>query len=81
MKHYLLRLFLFLASTSLLAQANKVTIENANDGTKLLVDGQEFMINGMNWDYIPIGQTVATTSYQFWNQSEMQRCHSLKIWV
>jgi len=70
MKHYLLRLFLFLASTSLLAQANKVTVENANNGMKLLVDGEDFMINGMNWDYIPIGQTVATTSYQFWNQSD-----------
>ncbi|GGG08280.1 hypothetical protein GCM10011344_06060 [Dokdonia pacifica] len=70
MKHYLLRLFLFLATTSLVAQANKVTLENASDGTKLLVDGQKFMINGMNWDYIPIGQTVATTSYQFWNQSD-----------
>ena len=70
MKHYLLRLFLFLASTSLLAQANKVTIASAADGKILMVDGQEFMINGMNWDYIPIGQTIATTSYQFWNQSD-----------
>lgn len=70
MKHYLLRLFLFLASTSIVAQANKVTIDNANDGMKLIVDGQELMINGMNWDYIPIGQTIATTSYQFWNQSD-----------
>ena len=70
MKHYLLRLLLLLASTSLLAQANKVTISNVNDGSKLIVDGQDFMINGMNWDYIPIGQTIATTSYQFWNQSD-----------
>lgn len=70
MKHYLLRLLLLLASTSLFAQANNVTIENTNNGMKLLVDGQDFMINGMNWDYIPIGQTVATTSYQFWNQSD-----------
>ncbi|WP_299681287.1 glycosidase [uncultured Dokdonia sp.] len=70
MKHYLLRLFLFLATTSLVAQANKVTVENTSDGAKLIVDGQDLMINGMNWDYIPIGQTVATTSYQFWNQSD-----------
>ncbi len=70
MKHYLLRLFLLLASTSLLAQANKVTISSADDGMRLIVDGQEFMVNGMNWDYIPIGQTIATTSYQFWNESD-----------
>jgi len=70
MKHYLLKLFLVLLSTSLLAQANKVTVDNAEDGMRLIVDGKELMINGMNWDYIPIGQTVATTSYQFWNQSD-----------
>lgn len=67
MKHYLLRLFLLLASTSLYAQANKVTISSADDGMKLMVDGQEFIINGMNWDYVPIGSNY---SYNFWAQSD-----------
>ena len=70
MKYNLLRLFVFIASTSLFAQANMVTIASKDDGMLLMVDGQEFMVNGVNWDYIPIGQTVATTSYQFWNQSD-----------
>lgn len=70
MKNLLLGLVLICSTTSLLAQANIVTIDNSSDGQTLIVDGEEFMINGMNWDYIPIGQTIATTSYQFWNQSD-----------
>jgi hypothetical protein len=28
----------------------------SNDkGMKLVVDGKDFMVNGMNWDYYPIG--------------------------
>lgn len=70
MKQYWLALSILFLSTSLLAQANKVELQQDQSGTRLVVDGKEFMINGMNWDYIPIGQTVATTSYQFWNQSD-----------
>ena len=36
-------------------------------GTKLSVNGNSFMINGMNWDYFPIGTNY---SYSLWNQSE-----------
>ncbi len=70
MKQYLLRLFFLLLTTSLLAQGNKVSVVNSTDGSRLMVDGQELMINGMNWDYVPIGTTIASTSYQFWNQSD-----------
>ncbi|MBT8276809.1 MAG: glycosidase [Bacteroidia bacterium] len=70
MKKNLLRLFFLIFTTSLLGQANKVTVSNATDGQRLIVDGKEIMVNGMNWDYIPIGETIATTTYQFWNQPD-----------
>ena len=35
---------------------------------KLVVNGKDFMINGMNWDYIPIGTN--TVNADFWNQSD-----------
>jgi len=34
---------------------------------KLKVNGQDFMVNGMNWDYFPIGTNY---SYSLWNQNE-----------
>jgi hypothetical protein len=70
MKKNLLRLFFLVFTTTLLAQANKVTVTNSSDGQRLIVDGKEIMVNGMNWDYIPIGETIATTAYQFWNQPD-----------
>ncbi|MDC1516005.1 glycosidase [Polaribacter sp.] len=38
-----------------------------HQGIKLSVNGNDFMINGMNWDYFPIGTNY---SYSLWNQSE-----------
>ena len=34
---------------------------------KLKVNGKDFMVNGMNWDYYPIGTNY---SYSLWNQSD-----------
>ena len=34
---------------------------------KLAVNGEDFMINGMNWDFFPIGSNY---SYSLWNQPE-----------
>ncbi|MEM1136711.1 MAG: glycoside hydrolase family 2 TIM barrel-domain containing protein, partial [Bacteroidota bacterium] len=48
-------------------QANKVYVQQSDNGMKLVVDNQDFMINGMNWDYFPIGTNF---SYSLWNQSE-----------
>ncbi len=45
----------------------KVTIERSDDGFKLMIENEDFMINGMNWDYFPIGTNY---SYSLWNQSE-----------
>ena len=35
---------------------------------RLLVDGQPFMVNGMNWDYVPIGNTI--TDPGIWSRSD-----------
>lgn len=67
MKNKFLRVVLFLLTTSAIAQSNSVTVVNSDNGMKLSVDGKDLMINGMNWDYVPIGTNY---SYSLWNQSE-----------
>ena len=59
-------LFLFISCT-LYSQNYKVIVEKSDQGMKLLVDGKDFMINGMNWDYVPIGKNYA---YSLWKQSD-----------
>ncbi len=68
MKNVVLRLLLFLFTVSIFGQANKVSVLNNDKGMKLLVNGKDFMINGMNWDYIPIGTN--TVNADFWNKSD-----------
>ncbi|MBK7701841.1 MAG: hypothetical protein IPI34_02560 [bacterium] len=36
-------------------------------GSRLQVDGRDFMILGMNWDYLPIGQNY---TYSLWSQPD-----------
>jgi hypothetical protein len=60
-------LLTIIVSFSSYSQGNKVVISNNNDGMRLVVDGKDFMINGMNWDYFPIGTNY---SYSLWNQSD-----------
>ena len=54
-------------SVSLFAQSGKVGVEHKEDGWRLLVNGVPFMVNGMNWDYFPVGTNF---SYSLWNQSD-----------
>ncbi len=54
-------------SISLWAQADKVTVEKNEKGMKLEVNGKDFMVNGMNWDYFPIGTNY---SYSLWTQPD-----------
>ncbi len=49
------------------AQSEKISILENKDGIRLLVDGRAFMINGMNWDYYPIGTNY---TYSLWAQPE-----------
>lgn len=54
-------------SSTVYAQTDKVVVESNSDGMKLVVNGEKFLINGMNWDYVPIGTNY---SYSLWNQSD-----------
>ncbi|XLS30806.1 glycoside hydrolase family 2 TIM barrel-domain containing protein [Flavobacteriaceae bacterium M23B6Z8] len=67
MKNILLKLLLLLFMTAGYSQSGKVSVVSNEEGMKLVVDGEDFMINGMNWDYIPIG---ANYSYNFWAKSD-----------
>ncbi|MEZ4772545.1 MAG: glycosidase [Bacteroidia bacterium] len=67
MKNIFFYLALSLLATSLAAQAGQVKVIDASDGTRLTVNGEPFMINGMNWDYQPIGTNF---SYSLWKQPD-----------
>jgi len=68
MKRVTLFLIVLLGVTTSAAfsQAEKVVAQKSSEGWKLLVDGKPMIINGMNWDYIPIG---TNTFYDFWGES------------
>ncbi len=68
MKNYLLRALLFLFTLGIYAQADQVSVVQNEEGMKLVVNGEDFMINGMNWDYIPIGTN--TVNAEFWKKSD-----------
>lgn len=57
---------LLLGITSI-SQADTIEVREDADGWRLLVDGQPLMVNGMNWDYFPIG-----TNYEYiiWEESD-----------
>lgn len=54
-------------SLPVLAQVDKVLVHKDKDGFSLKVGGEKFIINGMNWDYFPIGTTY---TYSLWTQSD-----------
>jgi len=60
-------LLTFCFSTSIYAQGYKVVVENNNSGHRLKVNGKDFMVKGMNWDYYPIGTNY---NYSLWKQSD-----------
>jgi len=39
----------------LYSQNSQVELIRDEQGMKLLVEGENFMVNGMNWDYFPRG--------------------------
>jgi len=67
MKKYLFFLFFFFSIKPLLAQNGAVAVKSDNSGMRLTVDGKDFFIKGMNWDYFPVGTNYA---YSLWNQSD-----------
>jgi hypothetical protein len=64
----IIALLIFCAfSSSIFSQSEKIYIEKNNTEMKLKVNGKDFMINGMNWDYFPIGTNY---NYSLWKQSD-----------
>jgi hypothetical protein len=67
MKKLLLKFLLFLTPLLTFAQSDKVLVTKSSNGFKLAVNGKETFINGMNWDYFPIGTNY---NYSLWKQSD-----------
>ncbi len=67
MRKLLLQCLLFLTPTLAIAQSDKVLVVKSDNGFKLSVNGKETFINGMNWDYFPIGTNY---NYSLWKQSD-----------
>ena len=44
-----------------------VRVVSDSTGSRLQVDGRDFFVKGMNWDYFPVGQTVF---YSLWTQPD-----------
>ncbi len=67
MRKIIFLLSIWICTSTSYSQADKVMIAKDNSGFKLKVNGVDFMINGMNWDYFPIGTNY---SYSLWKQSD-----------
>ncbi len=67
MKNFILILIFTGFSFALFSQANHIDIDKKEDGFRLLVNGEALMINGVNWDYIPIGTNYM---YNIWEESD-----------
>ncbi|MEZ7945094.1 MAG: glycoside hydrolase family 2 TIM barrel-domain containing protein [Flavobacteriaceae bacterium] len=67
-KKILLLSVLSLSTFSMLSQSDIVSIRTFEKGSTLVVNGDSFMINGMNWDMIPIGKDAVNTN--FWNKPD-----------
>lgn len=67
MKKSITTIFLLLFTFALSAQTDKIELLKSSDGIKLSVNGKDMMINGMNWDYFPIGTNF---TYSLWTQPD-----------
>ena len=68
MKNFFLSVLLLLFTMTAFSQVDRVQVVKNEDGKTLKVNGKDFMINGMNWDYIPIGTN--TVNAGFWKKSD-----------
>ncbi len=60
-------LTVLLAAWALPARAEDVRVARDADGAVLQVDGAPFLVRGMNWDHIPVGQNYR---YGLWAQDD-----------
>ncbi len=58
---------LLLLSLSSVAQTEKISVKKSGNGFMLEANGKDFFINGMNWDYFPIGTNF---TYSLWQQPD-----------
>ncbi|MDG2357627.1 MAG: glycoside hydrolase family 2 TIM barrel-domain containing protein, partial [Polaribacter sp.] len=65
MKNIFPILIFYLLSIYTYSQKNKVVVLNNEQGIQLVVNDTNFIINGMNWDYFPIGTNY---TYSLWEQ-------------
>ena len=50
------------------SQSSNISIVNEDNGFKLVVDGKDFIVNGINWDYVPIGNGILDKG--IWDKSD-----------
>ena len=62
-----LALVLVLTPSDVVAQVEEVAVVKDDSGMRLQVEGKDFMVLGMNWDYFPIGTNYA---YSLWAQPD-----------
>jgi len=67
MKHFYAVIAHLLIAASVYAQQAPVVVIQDITGMKLQVNGKDFIVNGMNWDYFPVGTNF---SYSLWKQSD-----------
>lgn len=67
MKIYIACLIIILYSCTS-SPVDQVTVQQDENGMKLVVNGNAMMVNGMNWDYVPIGTTI--TDRDIWKRSD-----------
>ncbi|MFT4738398.1 MAG: beta-galactosidase/beta-glucuronidase [Cyclobacteriaceae bacterium] len=64
---YIFLLILTACVSERVIEQDRVEVVLSDDGHHLLVNGETLMINGMNWDYVPIGENY---EYSLWEQSD-----------
>jgi len=68
MNSIFLKFIIILFAFNSCTQKNEVVILSNEQGSRLVVNGEDFIINGMNWDYYPIGTNF---SYSLWEQPDV----------
>jgi hypothetical protein len=67
MRQFIFLLISLFFSNALFSQNGRVEVAEKEDGWRLQIDGKAFMVNGMNWDYFPIGTNFM---YSLWNEPD-----------
>ncbi len=66
-KYHTILVFFLIVSSNALSQEGKVIVKKATNGFLIQVGSKPFFVNGMNWDYYPIGTNF---KYSLWQQPD-----------